>query len=339
MEFYNNGVTVICLSYNMEKYIRQALDGFVMQRVNFPLEVIIHDDASTDASADIIREYAEQYPELFVPILQKENRYSANIPITSTYIYPKVRGKYIAICEGDDYWTDPLKLQKQYDFLEAHPNYSFCAHATRRIDISGGRPDKLIGPLECSGTVEQADIIYRNAQEMFVSANSMMYKAEYAFERPDDMKVPKIGDKPMITWLATKGPMYFFGEEMAVYRYNHPNSWTAQNHFAGDKKKAELFKSYLHIYPAALRYMNGENRESIEKSVLLILRRLMALGVSFKEIRHGEMKEYFELLGEKRQKELIKYRIKAPLRRLNIKFDRFMQKIRAIKYKKLNKDK
>ncbi len=338
MEFNNNGVSVICLVYNMEKYLRNAFDSFVMQKVNFPLEVIVHDDASTDGSADIIREYASKYPDLFVPVLQTENQYSRNIPITPNFIFPRVRGKYIAMCEGDDYWTDPLKLQKQYDFLESHPDYSFCAHAARRIDISGRTPDKIIGPMTESGTVETADIIYRNAQGMYVTANSMMYPFEYARTKPEDMKVPKVGDKPMVTWLATKGPMYFFGEEMSVYRYNHPTSWTSRNHFAGDSKKIALFKSYLPIYPAALRYMDGENRDCIEKSILLILRRLMAMGVKFSDIKSGEMKEYYDMLSSTRQKELMRYRWKAPLRHFRMKLAALKQQLRAIKHRKSSAD-
>lgn len=322
----------------MANYLRQTMEGFVMQKVNFPLEIIVHDDASTDGSADIVREYAEKYPDLFVPILQKENQYSQHVLISKAFIDPIIRGKYVAVCEGDDYWTDPHKLQKQYDFLEAHPEYSFCAHATRRVDISGRTEDKILGPLKESGRVEQGDIIYRNAQEMFVSANSMMYLTKYKIEKPDDMKVPRVGDKPMITWLATKGPMYFFAEEMAVYRYNHPTSWTSKNHFAGDEKKAELFKSYLPIYPAALRHMNGENRESIEKSILLILRRLMALNVKYKEIKNGELKEYYDMLSEGRRKEIDRYRFKAPLRKLSIKFENLKKRLRAVKHKKLNEN-
>ena len=116
-------LSVICLTYNHEKFIRQALDGFVMQKTNFPFEVIVHDDASTDETAKIIREYEIKYPELIKPIYQKENLWQKGIP-TKNYIYPKINGKYVALCEGDDYWTDPLKLQKQVDFLEAHWCYS-----------------------------------------------------------------------------------------------------------------------------------------------------------------------------------------------------------------------
>ena len=111
-------VSIITLTYNHEPYIRECLDGNLMQQTSFKFELLIHDDASTDNTANIIREYAAKYPNIIKPIYQTENQYSQKVPIGCTYLYPRAQGKYIALCEGDDYWTDPLKLQKQVDFLE-----------------------------------------------------------------------------------------------------------------------------------------------------------------------------------------------------------------------------
>jgi glycosyltransferase involved in cell wall biosynthesis len=100
----------------------------MMQKTNFPVEVLIHDDASTDNTADIIREYETKYPNIIKTVYQKENQYSKGINPAVEYLFPLVQGKYIALCEGDDYWTDPLKLQKQVDFLEANPDFSLTCH-------------------------------------------------------------------------------------------------------------------------------------------------------------------------------------------------------------------
>lgn len=124
----NPFVSICCLTYNHESYIRQCLDGFVMQKANFPIEILIHDDASTDGTQDIIREYEVKYPNIIKPIYQKENQYSKGVKVSLVYNYPRAKGKYIALCEGDDYWTDPYKLQKQVDFLESHPDYVMCSH-------------------------------------------------------------------------------------------------------------------------------------------------------------------------------------------------------------------
>ena len=116
-------VSIQCLVYNHEPYLRQCLDGFVMQKTNFPFEAIIHDDVSTDNSVAIIREYAEKYPDIIKPIYEKENQYSKHDGSLRKIILAAFSpySKYIAICEGDDYWTDPYKLQKQVDYLDNHP--------------------------------------------------------------------------------------------------------------------------------------------------------------------------------------------------------------------------
>jgi len=121
-------VSIRCLVYNHEPFLRQCLDGFVMQQTTFPFEAIIHDDASTDGSASIIREYAEKYPDIIKPIFEAENQWGKGTisKIVNAAIHPN--SKYIAVCEGDDYWTDPHKLQIQVDFLESHPDYALCSH-------------------------------------------------------------------------------------------------------------------------------------------------------------------------------------------------------------------
>ena len=121
-------VSVLCATFNHEDYLRTTLDGFLAQKTNFPYEVLVCDDASTDSTADILREYAEKYPDIIRPFYQKENLYSRRINVYDTVFFPAARGEYIALCEGDDYWNDPEKLQRQVDWLDAHPEYSACVH-------------------------------------------------------------------------------------------------------------------------------------------------------------------------------------------------------------------
>ena len=111
-------VSICCLTYNHKNFIRKCIDGFISQKTTFQIEILIHDDASTDGTANIIKEYELKYPDLIKPIYQIENQYSKNMNISAMYQFPRVKGKYIAFCEGDDYWTDQYKLQRQVDFLE-----------------------------------------------------------------------------------------------------------------------------------------------------------------------------------------------------------------------------
>lgn len=130
-------VSIRCITYNHESYIRQCLEGFVMQKTNFRFEAIVHDDASTDGTADIIREYAEKYPGIIKPIFEIENQYSKHDGSISRIMHEHMRGKYIAMCEGDDYWIDSLKLQKQVDFLEINKDF-FLVFSNRFIENSKG---------------------------------------------------------------------------------------------------------------------------------------------------------------------------------------------------------
>ena len=117
-------VSIRCATYNHVNYIRKCLEGFVMQQTNFPFEAIVHDDASTDGTTEIVREFAEKYPVIIKPFYEKENVWSRQDGSLTKLFKDNLRGKYMASCDGDDYWTDPLKLQKQVDFLESHPDYS-----------------------------------------------------------------------------------------------------------------------------------------------------------------------------------------------------------------------
>lgn len=137
-------VSICCLTYNHEHYIEQCLEGFLMQKVDFPVEILIHDDASTDKTVEIIRKYESKYPEIIKPIYQSENQYSKGIGVTRVHQFPRAHGKYIALCEGDDYWTDPYKLQKQTDLLEANPSISLCVGGYLRYEEETGEKIEVI---------------------------------------------------------------------------------------------------------------------------------------------------------------------------------------------------
>lgn len=142
-------VSICCLTYNHAVFIRKCLDGFLMQKAPSCVpedakmsdwcEILIHDDCSTDGTTEIIKEYEAKYPDLILPLYEEENQYGkGGAGKMDLYNYKRVRGKYIAYCEGDDYWTEPLKLQKQIDFLESHPEYSCSFHRCKHINVSGG---------------------------------------------------------------------------------------------------------------------------------------------------------------------------------------------------------
>ena len=133
-------VSISCVTYNHKDYIATALESFLMQKTTFKFRIYVHDDASTDGTADILRQYAQKYPDTIVAILQKKNMYFKNVRISAEFIYPRVKGKYVALCEGDDFWIDDGKLQKQYDYMEAHPDCFLCAHSGISVDAETRKP-------------------------------------------------------------------------------------------------------------------------------------------------------------------------------------------------------
>ncbi|NKQ12765.1 glycosyltransferase family 2 protein [Pseudomonas sp. SST3] len=148
-------LSIVCLAYNHADFISETLDGFLLQETDFPFEVIVHDDASTDGTAAIIRDYAKRYPSVIKPIYQQENQYCQGIPF-STRLFAQAHGKYIAYCEGDDYWTDPHKLQIQVDFLEHHHDYVITYHDAFMFNSQGVvRTPHLQGKLRRDASARQ----------------------------------------------------------------------------------------------------------------------------------------------------------------------------------------
>lgn len=202
-------VTILCITYNHGPYIRNTLEHFVNQRVNFSYEILIHDDASTDDTADIIREYAEKYPNMFVPILQTENQYSQAVPILAR-LYPKCRGKYVAICEGDDYWPDLDKLQKQFDFLESHPDYSGVAGVTEFFDDDGNTTRPPMPAAHYAGK-DATEWAFLNAAGGNIASNTLMVRASVvqspSFVRANE-ESPRVGDILLMLKIFEDGKLY-----------------------------------------------------------------------------------------------------------------------------------
>ena len=208
-------VSIQCLAYNHERFIRDCLDGIVSQITNFRFEAIVHDDASTDETQSIIREYAAKYPDIIKPVIEKENLYSKDIGRLRCVMQEKLCGKYIAFCECDDYWVDRQKLQKQVDFLESHPDYSMCFHSAQKkyeVDSKSW--------LDCEN-IEDRDY---SATEVFVHwtvpTASILCRRE-AFELFHNLKGGERilnGDIALILSCMTKGKVRGFSERMSVYR-------------------------------------------------------------------------------------------------------------------------
>lgn len=213
-------VSILCIAYNHEKHIRKALDGFVSQKTNFDYEVIVHDDASTDRTADIIREYAQKYPQLIKPIYQTENKYSQQVDIVGDIMLPVASGQYLATCEGDDYWTDETKLQLQVDFLDRNPDYIACVHNCWLHDLSTNQKT-IMYPQE-DKDLHVLDVI-KGGSCCYQTASVVCRREAYLDVPPF---VPNFFDYPLAIHLAILGPIRYMGRIMSVYNVGTASSWT-----------------------------------------------------------------------------------------------------------------
>lgn len=243
-------VSVICLAYNHEAYIRDTLEGFVRQKTDFPFEVLVHDDASSDGTAEIIREYAARYPDIIRPVLETENQYSKGVIIARDILFPLVRGRYVALCEGDDYWDDPLKLSKQVAALEAHPEVDICAHRARKI--KNGKSHGYVGPGGRQRIIPVERVIRGGGG--FVATCSLMCRREaYMLDTP--MRRELFFDYTLQIQGSLRGGMLWLPDCMAVYRRGVPSSWTARN--IGRHKTGHYMK-FLRMLDALDSYTGGK---------------------------------------------------------------------------------
>ncbi len=218
-------VSVCCPTYNHELFIAQAIDGFLMQRTDFPFEIIVHDDASTDRTRDIVRDYQSRYPQRIRIVQQEQNQKSRGkkaLPI----LISLARGQYIAVCEGDDYWTDPHKLQKQVNFLEANPEYSLCFHDAFIEKFSSGEQWDPRGAHPLRTTYGLEDISRGN----FIYTTSVLFRrsALTLFPPPWYDRLP-MGDWPLWILCAKQGAIGHLNDCMAVYRLHERGVWSSKS--------------------------------------------------------------------------------------------------------------
>lgn len=248
-------IGIKCLAYNHETTIRQCLDGFVKQKTEFPFIAVVHDDASTDRTTEIIREYAAQYPDIIKPIFEEKNLYQ-NSPrgTIGKIVDSSLREcKYIAICEGDDYWIAPDKLQQQVKFLEEHPEYTMCCTDAVIITNEG----------ETSWSISETDIdlslenLIKNGG-LYIATASIVYRKEVKDDYPQCCVQCSVGDHPLQIMCGLKGKVRYFSKKMVAYRYAMGKSWTA-------RKKNRNVEELLTSWKTSISMLEGLNVYSERK--------------------------------------------------------------------------
>ncbi len=208
-------VSIVSISYNQEKYIAKTLESFVMQQSDFGFEVVIADDCSTDKTAEIIKEYATKYPAIFKPILRKKNVGILNNLFDAMR---QAKGQYIALCEGDDYWTDDKKLQLQANFLDKNPEYALCFHPVKVIFEKNDQEEYIFPEIKPETKFTVEELLKKN----YIQTNSVMY-------RKQDYSYTPTGILPIDWYLhllhARFGKIGLISEVMSVYRRHPGGVW------------------------------------------------------------------------------------------------------------------
>ena len=233
-------VSVVMITYGHENYIREAIESVLMQNCDFEVELIVANDCSPDQTDLIIKDIIQNHPR---GNWIKYHNHEKNIGMMPNFIFAleKAKGKYVALCEGDDYWTDPLKLQKQVDFLEANEAYSFCFHDALEIFQSSGEQKNRIGTKKIDAVVDLKSVLIENN---FPTA-SLVFRTSVYPATSNILSATSKGDYALVVCLAEKGLGKYFPEVMCAYRMHDGGVWSSKS---STYKLAESVKFYDLLY-------------------------------------------------------------------------------------------
>lgn len=287
--------TISCVTFNHATYIRQALDSFLMQKTDFDYEILVHDDASTDGTGDILREYEKKYPGKVRPLIQTENQYSQGIDnISGAFNFPRARGKYIFMCDGDDYFVSPYKLQKQVDYMEAHPDCTLCIHSAR-IHLEGkALTESRMRPYRGNRVLTAEEIVDKTSG---YAMSSMAFPSGLVKELPDYYVDCPVGDTPLQLMAAAKGYGYYMDEPMSAYRVGVAGSWTSdgkKGDYAG--KQRAYYERMKLVYREFDAATEGRFAEAAKSALKRTYYHTMVNTRQFREILNPKYRKYYREL-------------------------------------------
>ncbi|WP_397452444.1 glycosyltransferase family 2 protein [Pseudomonas sp. NA-150] len=248
-------LSIVCPTFNQVGFITQTLDSFLAQKTHFPIEILINDDCSTDGTTQIVEHYAQRYPGIIRPFYYPENQYSQG-KLCTPGLFKQARGKYIAFCEGDDYWTDPLKLQIQVDFLESHPDYVITYHDAMAFDSEGERGIQLKGKLRADATSLELQ------KTRPISTLTTVFRNVF-HELPPELLLAPLNDLCWWSLLGAHGKGKFLAEiKPAMYRVHPGGIFSMRSH------KRKLHMS-LQTNTSLANYYNRIGNEALYEHFLV----------------------------------------------------------------------
>ncbi len=255
----------------------------------------MHDDASTDGTSDIIREYAERWPDRVFPLIQTENQYSRGIDnISGAFNFPRARGKYIFMCDGDDYFLSPHKLQRQVNYMEAHPECTLCIHSAKIELVGKALADMQMRPYRSDRIIAPEEMVDKPSG---YAMSSMAFPARLVKSLPDYYVDCPVGDTPIQLMAAAEGCGYYMDEPMSVYRVGIKGSWTSEGK-AGDyrAKQKAYYERMKRTYQQFNQATGGRLKEAADSACLRTYYLTMVNTKSFKEIFARKYRRYFKEL-------------------------------------------
>jgi len=256
------------ITYNHEKYIRDAMEGVLMQKTNFDFELVVANDCSPDNTDNIITQILNNHPKVD---RIKYFRHKKNMGPMPNFIFAlnQCTGKYIVLCEGDDYWTDPYKLQKQVEFLEANEDYTVCFHLVENFYQNNEKPSCIFPPQKLQ---KREYSIYDLVKENFINTCSVMYRWQfYDKSLPGWFSEHLIGDYPLHFLHATRGKIGMIPEVMARYRIHEGGIWSSIK----EKFVVKRMRDIISMYNDFNAYTDGKYRKDINERIYCYERNLV----------------------------------------------------------------
>lgn len=263
-------VSILCLCYNHGQYLKRCFDGFLSQKVNFNVEIIVHDDLSSDNSIEIIKEYRDKYPTIIKPIFEKENLFSKGVNIEDTIMFKVAIGKYIAICEGDDYWIDPYKLALQVEMFKHFSNCTYVVHKTKCVDLK----DKMLRFIPSdkykSSVFKREQLVPKIIVKYQFHTTSYMFKKadydNYCNNLPEFAKRMKVGDYALQLYFSNLGDTVYIDRTMSAHVDGTNGSWTNTYRNADKERRHAHQQNMIDCFQLFDEYTNFEFHDAFFKN-------------------------------------------------------------------------
>lgn len=283
-------LSINCITYNHENYISDAIEGFLMQKTNFNFEILIGEDCSTDKTREIVEMYKKRYPDKIKIITSDKN---VGFMKNMIRLHENSKGKYIAICEGDDYWTDPDKLQKQIDYMEKNIECTLCFHATEVVKAKSKVRFGLIRPYNNNNICKTEDIIIGGGG--FCPTQSLIYRKVCMDNPPNFFVESPVGDYPLQIIVSSQGYAFYINKVMSAYRKGDSGSWS--NKTNSTNKQIDINEGIINVLDEFDIYTDHKYNSVVNKRKIVIEFNSFILAKKFKKIKVDRYEDYFNSLS------------------------------------------